>query len=78
MVYAYIKNCAAKRKAILDAGLDTASETFLPTVEEIEKDVDIFGFDKNGDYISSWGITDSCDYDEPILLNRNEDFTEAV
>lgn len=31
----FIKECAAKRKEILDAGIDTADDTNLPTEEAI-------------------------------------------
>lgn len=31
----FIKECKAKRKEILDAGLDTADDTNLPTEEDI-------------------------------------------
>ena len=70
----YIKECTAKRKEILDAGIDTASETEIPTVEDILSDAEAFGFDDDGDYVNSWGVTDNYNADEPISLNLREDF----
>lgn len=38
----FIINCKAKRKEILDAGLDTADETILPTFDDILCDIECF------------------------------------
>ena len=38
-VKAYIKELEAKRKEILDAGKDTADDTYIPTLEDILDDV---------------------------------------
>ena len=55
----YIRNCAAKRKEILDARKDTADETYLPTVEGILSDLNFgVGVDEEGDYFNGWGVTD--------------------
>lgn len=52
----FINECAAKRKEILDAGLDTADDTNLPTEEAIVSDLNYgVGIDADGDYYNSWG-----------------------
>lgn len=76
----YIRELEAKRKEILDAGSDTADETTLPTVEDIEADIDFIGLDANdGDpsYYNSWGVTDSYDADKPICLEYGVDFVDG-
>ena len=58
----FIAKCAAKRKEVLDAGLDTADETNLPTIEDILSDVNYgVGVDADGDYYNCWGVTDETD-----------------
>ena len=37
-VYHFIRECEVKRKEILDAGIDTADETDLPTAQDILKE----------------------------------------
>nr|DAE09461.1 MAG TPA: hypothetical protein [Siphoviridae sp. ct96x5] len=37
----FIRECEAKRKEILDAGIDTADETDLPTAQDILDDVNV-------------------------------------
>lgn len=55
----FIAECAAKRKEILDAGIDTADETDLPTAQDILDDVNTgVGLDEENEYFDSWGITD--------------------
>ena len=55
----FIAECAAKRKEILDAGIDTADETDLPTAQDILDDVNTgVGLDEGNEYFDSWGITD--------------------
>jgi len=58
-VQAFIAECQAKRKEILDAGKDTAYKTALPTEEDIIGDVNWQGLDKDGGYINGWGVTDN-------------------
>ena len=74
----YIRNCSAKRKEILDAGKDTADETHLPEIEYILTDLN-FGdeIDENGNYFSSWGVTDHYNADNVLELHINEDFVEV-
>ncbi len=70
----YIRELKAKRKEILDAGLDTANETHLPT----EKDIlsDIAWSEDNGEYFNCWGVTDNYDADAPLVLNRGIHYIE--
>ena len=69
----FIAECAAKRKEILDAGIDTADETELPTTQCILDDVnESIGLDEDNEYYNCWGITDhynSC----PLSLIVGED-----
>lgn len=74
----YIRNCAAKRKEILDAGKDTADETYLPDVEGILSDLNFgVGVDEEGDYFNGWGVTDHYDADNVLGLRIGEDFVEV-
>lgn len=58
-VYHFIRECEIKRKEILDAGIDTADETDLPTAQDILDDVNTgVGLDEENEYFDSWGITD--------------------
>lgn len=74
----FINECAAKRKEILDAGIDTADDTNLPTEEAIVSDLNYgVGVDEDGDYYNSWGVTDNYSSDSAIELSINEDFVEV-
>lgn len=71
---AFIRECNAKRKEVLDAQLDTAEDTFLPTEGDILCDL-YDNFDPNdGFYVNGWGVTDSCDYDLPLGMKIGRDF----
>lgn len=70
----YIRELEAKRKEILDAGKDTADDTNLPTVKDIEDDLNFFDIDDEGEYYNGWGVTDNYDADYPLLLKRGRDF----
>ena len=70
----FLRECEAFRKEILDAGKDTADDTYLPDEESIVSDIEEW-IDEDGYYINGWGVTDN--YSLPISLIEGEDF-EAV
>lgn len=73
----FIAECAAKRKEILDAGIDTADETELPTAQDILDDVNVgVGLDDENEYFNSWGITDHFG-SQPLSLIVGEDIILA-
>lgn len=67
-VNTYINECKAKRKEILDARIDTASETNLPTEDDILMDIEYF--EEDNEYCNGWGVTDHYDTDYPLYLKR--------
>ena len=73
----FLKELAAKRKEILDAGKDTADETALPDEKDILCDAECFDFDDDGNYMNFFGCTDHYDSDKPICLNKYTDFEKA-
>lgn len=76
----YIKELKAKKKEILDAGLDTANDTTLPSAEDIEADIAFFGDYSTSKmfYYNGWGVTDHYDSDYPIELRYNRDFVKTA
>ena len=69
----FIAECIAKRKEILEAGIDTADETELPTTQDILDDVNEgVGLDEENEYFDSWGITDHYN-SHPLSLFVGED-----
>lgn len=69
----FIYECKAKRKEILDAGIDTADETELPTAQDILDDVNAgVGLDEENEYFDSFGITDHYS-SYPLSLVVGED-----
>lgn len=69
----FIRVCEVKRKEILDAGIDTADETELPTSQDILDDVNTsVGLDEENEYFDSWGITDHYN-SHPLSLFVGED-----
>jgi hypothetical protein len=70
----FIAECIAKRKEILDAKLDTADNTDIPTKEDIINDLEIIGIDSDGEYYNSWGVTDNYNSDLPLSLILGVDF----
>lgn len=77
----YIEELRAKRKEILDAGLDTVEDTTLPETEDILSDVLFIGIswdDPDGPcYYNCWGVTDNYSSDLPVCLYYGEDFVPA-
>lgn len=73
----FIRECEVKRKEILDAGIDTADETELPTAQDILDDVNTgVGLDEENEYFDSWGITDHYN-SHPLSLIVGEDIILA-
>ena len=72
-VKAYIKELEAKRKEILDAGKDTADDTYIPTLEDILDDASYWFVVEHGEYCNNWGVTDNYDADNAICLILGED-----
>lgn len=72
-VKAYIKELEAKRKEILDAGKDTADDTYIPTLEDILDDASYWFDVENGEYFNLWGVTDNYNADNAIWLILGED-----
>lgn len=74
----YLKELRAKRKKILDAGIDTVYETSIDyTPDELLEDVLQFGIDEYGDAWNSYGVTDHYTYEFPLNLRLGEDFKEV-
>lgn len=71
----FIAECIAKRKEIIDAGIDTADDTILPTTKDIESEIEIF-IDEDGEYYNFWGVTDNYNSDYAICLKLGIDFME--
>ncbi len=74
----YIRELEAKRKEILDARKDTAENTNIPTLEDIEGDVNFIGVDDEGEYYNGWAVTDNRDADYPLLLKVGRDLEEVA
>lgn len=73
----YISQLIAYRKEILDAGLDTADDTPVPTIEDIECDIDEFEDEEGNEYCNCWGATDEYVLNESLWLKYGEDYLEA-
>lgn len=71
-VKTYIAELKAKRKEILEAGLDTADETILPNEEDILNDIEFF--EEENEYYNNWGVTDNYNGDDALYLKRGEDY----
>ena len=74
----YIKELESKRKEILDAGKDTANTTTIPSLSDIEEDVNFIGLDENGEYYNGWSVTDHYEADYPLLLKLSRDIVELA
>lgn len=68
----FIEECRIKQDSILKAGLDTAKETTLPSVEDILCNVEDM-VDEDGKYTNAWNITDNY-LSDPLELNKDDDF----
>ena len=67
-VKTYIREAEAKRKEILDAGMDLADETQLPKEDDILMDIE--HFEEDNEYCNSWGVTNNYNADYPLYLKR--------
>lgn len=77
VVELYINELWAKRKEILDAGIDTAEDTEIATVADICSDISIETIDDYGDgpeYCNGWPVTDNYDADYCLRLSQGRDF----
>ena len=72
----FIAERQAERKEILDAGKDTADDTNLPTLADIESDVNAFGVDEDGCYFNGWSVTDNYTSDNILCLRLGVDFVD--
>ena len=69
----YIARLSIQRNAAISSGIDSAEFTELPTIEDIEEDVNFIGLDSENEYINNWAITDNYSSDYPLLLILNLD-----
>ena len=71
----YLRELIAYRKEILDAKLDTADDTPIPTIQDIESDIE--SFEEDDEYYNSWSIADNTTMNMPICLKYGEDYLET-
>jgi len=71
----YLANLMAKRKEILDAGLDTTEEFDCAnlTIEVLLEDAVDVGFDEDMQAINGYYVTDHYDSDNPYCFTLGED-----
>jgi hypothetical protein len=72
---AFIAECEAKKKRILNVDADTARDVHIPDVREIEKDISGPRIIE-GDYRGSWKVTDHYWADHLLHLSMETDFEE--
>lgn len=68
----FIEDCRIKQDSILKAGLDTAKETTLPSVEDILCNVGDM-VDEDGKYTNAWNITDNY-LSDPLEMHKDNDY----
>lgn len=73
-IKAYISEMNAKRKEILDAGIDEADDVSILSVDEIFEDLCADGMDADGDMWNTYAVTNQYDADSAILLSVDIDF----
>ena len=71
----YLRELIAYRKEILDAKLDTVDDTPIPTIQDIESDIE--SFEEDDEYYNSWSIADDTTMNMPLCLKYEEDYLEA-
>lgn len=73
-VRAFLMECEAKRKELLDAKMDTADDTKIPSVEDILSDINYgVGIDADGEYYNGWDVTDKYNSTHPLSLSVGTD-----
>ncbi len=76
----YLAELMAKRKEILDAGLDTVEEADCAnvTVEDLLEDAIETGFDEYGEAVNGYFVTDHYDSDGPYCFEYGEDIIPVI
>lgn len=72
----FVKECADFQRALLTAHLDTANDAILPTMKEIEEDLERLqneSADTICGYCNAWNIADNH-ISETLVLKLGEDF----
>lgn len=70
----YIYELQLKRKAILDAGIDTVNKVGFPTVDSVVEDLNDIGVNENGECYITFSITDTIPERYPLILKYGIDF----
>ena len=75
----YLANLMAKRKEILDAGLDTVDEVDCAnlTIDNLLEDAVDQGFDQDGEAYNNFYVTDNYDSDGPYCFILGEDVVKV-
>lgn len=68
----YLQELQTERKEILDAGMDTADETSLPSYEDILMDID--NYEEENEYMGAWPVSDNTLADTSLYLERDRDY----
>ena len=76
---AYLAELNAKRKEILDAGLDTIEEADCAklTIDNLLEDAIDTGFDEDGEAYNGFFVTDNYDSDQPYCFRLGVDIVEV-
>lgn len=75
----YLTNLMAKRKEILDAGLDTVEEADCAnlTIDSLLEDAVNTGFDEDMQAINGYYVTDNYDSDNPYCFELGKDIVKV-
>lgn len=71
----YLRELIAYRKKLLDHRLDTADDTPIPTIQDIESDIE--SFEEENEYYNIWSVADDTSMNVPLCLNYGEDYLES-
>ncbi len=74
----YLAELNAKRKEILDAGLDTVNESDCKniTIDDLLDDAIDTGFDEDNEAINGYYVTDNYDSDSPYCFKLGVDIVK--